>query len=689
MEARSLFRAIDHPLWRSSGHNPVKMLLEIPQEKLVAAAQNPEFLALYDKAIAAVDADVAAKDSWITKEHPEMASKSIAYFSAEFAIHNSLPIYAGGLGVLAGDVLKEASDMGLPLVGMGFMYPQGYFIQRISAEGWQEEIYQQLNFDEAPVTRVLSPQGERAITSVNLDNHNVLIGAWLVKVGRVYLYLLDTNLEGNTPADRVLSAHLYIADRDQRIQQEIMLGIGGVRVLRACGVQPTIWHANEGHTSFMTLERIREEAAKGTSFPEAVAKVKSTTTFTTHTPVPAGHDIFPIDLIDKYFHNYWPQLGIDRRTFLELGQMAGSDGQVFNMTILALKMSDRRNAVSQLHATVARKMWQGLWPDLKENDVPIVPITNGIHLPTWMSPEMYQPCVKHLGEGVLKQSNDLSLWDDILNMPDEELWNVRKDLKRKLIHIILEHAQEKWAANEATAQQILALGALLDQDSLTIGFVRRFTEYKRPALIFRDMNRLKKIVNDKLRPVQFIFAGKSHPADFPSKHILHQVFSLATDRDFQGRIAFVEDYNLHLARYLVQGVDVWLNTPRRLQEACGTSGMKAALNGVLHLSVRDGWWYEAYNGKNGWAIGDVIVKPEDEDSHDAESLYSLLEQQVVPLFYDRDFNNVPRGWVKMIKESIRSIAPNFCSKRMLTQYTEQLYLPVSPVGAAKKRETEP
>ena len=541
IEARSLFRSLDHPLWRSSGHNPVKMLLEMSPEKLVAAAQDLEFLSLYDKVMAALDSDIAAKECWLAKEHPELVPETIAYFSAEFALHNSLPIYAGGLGVLSGDLLKEASDMGLPLVGMGFMYPQGYFIQRISAEGWQEEIYQQLNFEEAPVTRVLSPQGDTAIASVRLDNRNVLIGAWLVKVGRVYLYLLDTNMEGNAPADRVLSAHLYIADRDQRIQQEIVLGIGGVRVLRACGVRPTAWHANEGHTSFMVLERLREEVEKGASFSEAIAKVKSTTAFTTHTPVPAGHDIFPVDLVDKYFRDFWTQLGIDRRTFIGLGQYEGSDGAVFNMTILALKMSERRNAVSELHGRVARKMWHGLWSELKEEDVPIIGITNGIHLPTWMAPELYQPCAKHLGEDIMKKCDDMSLWDNMLNIPDEELWNVRKELKRKLIHIILENAQEKWAKNEAAAQQVLALGALLDQDSLTIGFVRRFTEYKRPSLIFHDITRLKKIVNDKWRPVQFIFAGKSHPADFPSKHILHQVFSLASDREFQGRIAFVED----------------------------------------------------------------------------------------------------------------------------------------------------
>jgi len=675
IEARSLFRTLDHPLWRSAGHNPVKQLLEISVEKLEAAAKDPAFLDRYDQVMADFDADLGATQCWLTTEHPELATETVAYFSAEFAIHNSLPIYAGGLGVLSGDLLKEASDLGHSLVGVGFMYPQGYFVQRISPEGWQEELYQQLNFDEAPVSHVLSPQGDRVIAKVKLENRTVFISVWLVNVGRVRLYLLDTNLEGNTSADRELSARLYIADREQRIQQEIVLGIGGVRVLRTLGIQPVVWHANEGHTAFMALERVREEVEKGASFADAVKRVQSTTVFTTHTPVPAGHDVFPVDLVDKFFREFWGQLTIDRGTFLGLGQYAGSDGQIFNMTALALKMTERRNAVSELHGKVARRMWQSLWPNVKEDEVPLTHVTNGIHIPTWIAPELYHPYAKHMGEDMLRNCDDPAIWEQILDMPDEELWSIRQSLKRKLIHVILEHAQEKWAKGEATAQQVLAIGALLDQDTLTIGFVRRFTEYKRPALIFRDIPRLKRIVNDKWRPVQIIFAGKSHPADFPSKHILHQVFSLATDREFQGRIALVEDYDMHLARYLAQGVDVWLNCPRRLQEACGTSGMKASINGVLHLSVRDGWWYEAYNGKNGWAIGDVTVRPEEEDQHDAESLYSLLEQQIVPLFYERDRAGVPHGWVQMVKEAIRSVSPRFCGKRMLKDYTERMYLP--------------
>jgi starch phosphorylase len=684
VEGRNVFRALDYQALRLSGYNPVKQLLSLSQEKLESAASDPAFLAEYDAAVSAFYDDLSFKKGWVAEEHPDLLSKTIAYFSAEFALHSSLPIYAGGLGVLAGDVLKEASDLGLPLVGVGFMYPQGYFVQHISADGWQQENYAQLNFEEAPLTPVVTPEGKRVIARVDINDRVVGIGVWLVQVGRVNLYLMDTNLEENSPGDRQLSARLYTADREQRLQQEIILGIGGVRVLRALNIEPAVWHANEGHTAFMTLERIREQMANGVPFDEAAQRVQSTTVFTTHTPVPAGHDIFPVELMDKYFRNFWNSLKIDREAFLKLGQPPGADSQSFNMTILALKMSQHRNAVSKLHSKVARRMWQGLWPDLKEEKVPIIPVTNGVHLPTWIAPELYEVFQKYIGGNVLTWCDNVERWKRILDIPDSELWEVRQTLRRKLIHVILEHAQEKWADGAVNAQQVLAMGALLDSDTLTIGFARRFTEYKRPALIFHDIERLKRIIKDTWRPVQFVFAGKSHPADFASKHILHHVYSLAIDKEFHGRIAFVEDYDMLLARYLVQGVDVWLNTPRRLQEACGTSGMKASANGVLHLSVRDGWWQEGYNGKNGWAIGDgPYESTEQQDAQDAESIYRLLEEEIVPLFYERDVNGIPRGWMKMVKEAISSITPQFCAKRMMKEYTEKTYLPI--IKANRKR----
>ncbi len=678
-ESRQLFRVLDYPLWRSTGHNPVKQLIEMSPEKLQRAADDPNFLKMYDAVMALFDAEMSATDTWFATKYPERKNETIAYFSAEFAIHRTLPIYAGGLGVLAGDLCKEASDLGLPMVAVGFMYPQGYFRQHISAEGWQEESYEYLDFREAPINPCPNPQAKACgpLIQLQLADRPLYIGAWLVSVGRTSLYLLDTDVEGNLPADRQLSARLYTADREQRIQQEIALGIGGVRVLRALGINPSVWHTNEGHTSFMTLERIREEVAKGTTFSEAVRRVQNTTVFTTHTPVPAGHDIFSTQLIDKYFYDYWNSLGIDRQTFLELGQHEGPAGQGFNMTVLGLKMANWRNGVSQLHGGVARKMWQVLWPKLKENKVPISHITNGVHVPTWITPEVYRLCEKHIGTDFLKRQDDPELWRCILSAPDEEYWEVHQTLKRKLLHVILERAQEQWAAGKVNAQQVLAIGALLDLDVLTIAFARRFTEYKRPALIFSDLERLKRIVKDKQRPVQIIFAGKSHPADFPSKYLLHQVYTLATDREFQGRIAFVEDYDVHLARYLAHGVDIWLNTPRRLQEACGTSGMKAALNGVLNLSVRDGWWDEGYNGKNGWAIGEGVqtLDPAVEDKADAGSIYDLLENKIVPLYYDRDRNGVPHGWMQTVKEAIASLAPAFSARRMVKEYTERTYLP--------------
>jgi starch phosphorylase len=670
-QARELFRALDYPLWRSGGHNPVKQLHDISPDKLQAAANDPTFFTLYDSVMSAFDADMSGGNTWFAANYPHLLGGPVAYFSMEFAIHNSLPIYAGGLGILVGDSCKEASDLGLPLVGVGFMYPHGYFLQRISAEGWQEEIYRQLNFDEIPINPV---QGRRPLAQVELDNRSLSIAVWQVRVGRANIYLLDTDIDENAPPDRQISARLYVADRERRMQQEIVLGIGGVRVLRALGIKPSVWHANEGHTAFMMLERIREEVKKGAPFVEAVQRVRATTVFTTHTPVAAGHDVFPVEIVERYLHSYWEPLGLSQDQFLGLGRGASSD-QTFNMTMLGLNLADHRNAVSQLHGEITRKMWHGLWPEVQEGEVPISHVTNGIHVPTWIAPELRQLYEKYLGQDWVQRQDDPSLWQHVLDIPDDELWPLRKLLKRKLRAAILERAQKRWAEGEATPQQVLAIGALLDPDVLTIGFVRRFTEYKRPALIFHDKARLERIVKDRWRPVQIIFAGKSHPADFPSKFLLKQVYTLATEREFQGRIAFIEDYDMHMARYLVHGVDLWLNTPRHLQEACGTSGMKAALNGVLHFSIRDGWWHEGYNGANGWIIGDSVEMPDpaEEDKADAEAIYRLLEEEIVPLYYERDRSGVPRGWVRLVKEAIRSVVPVFCARRMLKEYTERFY----------------
>jgi len=677
-QARKLFRALDYPIWKESGHNPVKQLSWISPERLAQVVADPAFLSLYDSVMAAYDEATSPLDhTWCHANYPNLFSGPVAYFSMEYAIHNSLPIYAGGLGVLAGDICKEASDIGLPMVAVGFMYPQGYFHQHISATGWQEEENSELNFSEAPISQVRSPGGDIALARVRLGDIDLALGAWHVKVGSTDIYLLDTHLEENPEPYRQLSARLYVSDRELRLQQEIVLGIGGVRVLRVLDINPAVWHANEGHTAFMTLERVREKVAEDMSFAEAQQEVRQTTVFTTHTPVMAGHDIFAIELVEKYFQSYWGQLGIDRRAFLELGWQGSPEPQSYNMTILALKMADQRNAVSQLHGQVTRKMWHGLWPDIAEEQVPISQVTNGIHVPSWVAPELNHLMANYLSENWLTRHDDPHLWEKIMEIPDWVLWAVCQRLRRKLVGAIRERMRSRWLEDNVPWTHMLVMGALLDPEVLTVAFARRFTEYKRPALILHDIKRLKQIVTSKWHPVQIIFAGKSHPADLASKNLLQQVYKIAADREFQGRIVFVEDYDMHLARYLVQGVDVWLNVPRRRQEASGSSGMKAALNGVLNLSVLDGWWREGYNAGNGWAVGssDAAASPEEEDESDAGALYRLLEDEIVPLYYDRDVHGVPCRWVAMIKETMRSLVPAFSARRMMKDYIEKLYRP--------------
>ncbi len=588
IEARELFKVIDRPLWKAVGHNPVRLLQQIPHHRLVAAAQNATFLDRYDSVMTDFRGDTAG--TWPCTEYPQLAQHVIAYFSLEFAVHTSIPLYAGGLGVLAGDYCKEASDLGLPMVGIGFMYPQGYFHQRISADGWQEEVYEQLNFHEAPISPVLTAQGRPMKVEVPLNARTVHIAMWQVNVGRVKLYLLDTDIEENSPSDRQLSARLYGGDREVRLQQEIVLGIGGVWVLRALNIEPDVWHANEGHTAFMMLERTRGLVEKGMSFGEAADRVRATTVFTTHTPIPAGNDVFSLDLIEKYFHRYWGSLGVDRKAFLQLG-MQESDSSVFNMTVLGLRMAGQRNGVSQLHGGVCRRMWHSLWPDIEEKDVPIGSVTNGIHVPTWVAPQMGGLYKKYLADDWLKRHDDPALWERVLDIPDEEIWAVRRWLKDRLLSVVKDRARRRWCEDRVAPVQALAMGALLNTGVLTLGFCRRFTDYKRGALILHDVNRLRRMLQNDLQPVQIIFSGKAHPDDERGKQLIQEIYNVAKDPQTGGRIAFVEDYDMRMGRYLVRGVDVWLNTPRPLQEASGTSGQKAALNGVPQLSVLDGWWY--------------------------------------------------------------------------------------------------
>lgn len=674
IEARNLFKSLDRILWKSTDHDPVKLLRDIPSQRLEMAATDSSFLQQYDAVTQAFDAYMSSGSNWCATHFGVLLRQPIAYFCAEFAIHNSLPLYAGGLGVLAGDYCKEASDLGVPLVGVGFMYPQGYFHQHISADGWQEELYEQLDFEEAPISPVLTAPGQRLKIQVELGTRQVSVAVWLVKIGRVNLYLLDTNIGENPPWNRQLSARLYAGDPEWRLQQEIVLGIGGVRILRALGVNPLIWHANEGHTAFMMLERARELMQQGLDFAEAARRVRATTVFTTHTPVPAGHDTFSFDLMEKYLRLYWGSLGLERDSFLGLGRWEG-EAASFNMAVLALRMADQRNGVSKLHGKVSRRIWRSLWPEVKEDAVPIFEVTNGVHVGTWVAPQMDRLYKRYLGQDWVEKHDDRKLWEKVLDIPDEEFWAAHQWLKRKLISFVCDRARKRWAEDRVAPGQALATGALLDAEVLTIGFARRFTDYKRAGLILQDTERLKRIIQDRWRPVQIVFTGKSHPADERGKYLIHQVYNLAKDPVFGGRTAFVEDYDLHMARYFVQGMDLWLNTPRLFQEASGSSGMKAALNGVPQLGILDGWWYEGYNGANGWAIGSLSRNPDiaSQDGQDAQELYRLLEEEIVPLYYERDRNGIPHGWVKVMKETIRSLAPVFCARRMVKEYVERMY----------------
>jgi starch phosphorylase len=683
-EGRQVFRSLDYGLWRTSGHNPVKQLRSIKKEKLEEAARDPVFLELYDMVMSKLDNEMSRAHEWCGHTNPAKPNGQIAYFSAEYAIHNSLPIYAGGLGVLAGDICKESSDRGLPFVAVGFMYPQGYFRQHISPEGDQQEDYIQIDFDDAPISPCAWPYGCGPLIPVQLADRQIYVKVWEVHVGYVNLYLMDTNVDENRPEDRTLSARLYTADPEERLRQLIVLGVGGVRALRELHIQPVVWHANEDHTAFMMLERLRIERANGLSFDSAIEKVRRSTVFTTHTPVSAGHHVFSFQLMDHYARNFWEPLGVDRETFLKLGQYQGFGPERFNLTAFAFRLSAQYNAVSKLHGKITRRMWQVLWPDKREEEVPILSVTNGVHLPSWQAPEVSALCDEYLGSKFLEKQDEEVYWKCIEDIPDEELWQLRQSLKTRLINTIQDRAQQRWTQNGVTTQQVIAMGSLLDPYALTIAFARRFTEYKRPYLLLSDINRLKRIITDSERPMQIVFAGKSHPADYQSKQLLKWVYQTALDRGFQGRIVFVEDYDLNLSRELVRGVDVWLNTPRRLQEACGTSGMKASMNGVVNLSVRDGWWDEAYNGKNGWAINDFQGgSPEEEDKTDAESLYRLLEDEIAPLYYDRDRRGVPHQWIKFVKEAIKTITPAFNACRMMKEYTQKMYLP-----AAGQEETK-
>jgi starch phosphorylase len=684
-EGREVFRRLDYHLWRLTEHNTVRMLQVVPCERLEQAAGDASFLAVYDRAMEALNRALASEDSWWSRRNPRLTKRPIAYFSAEFALHNSLPIYAGGLGVLAGDLCKEASDLGLPLVGVGFMYPQGYFHQQISSEGWQEEVYEHLNWQQAPIEPALLPDGKPCILPVPLGNRSVHVAVWLVRVGRVKLYLLDTDLEENSSWDRELSARLYGGDRGTRVQQEIILGIGGVRALRALGQDPVVWHLNEGHAAFVVLERAREIVERGGSFEQALEQVRGSSVFTTHTPVAAGHDVYPIETVEANLKTCWGKLDRYREDFLRLGTYNSGSGTMFNMTALALRSAGAVNGVSRVHGRVTRDMWAAIWPGAAESDRPVKVVTNGVHVSTWIAPDMAKLFERHMGAEWRGRHDEPALCEKILTIPDEELWNIRQQLRSYLIAFVRERTRQLWMEERVSASRVVAAGTLLDPTALTIGFARRCTEYKRPELVFHDPKRLAGILFALRKPVQIVFAGKAHPADDRGKHSLQRLYKRAADPSFGGRIAFIEDYDMHVAHFLVQGCDVWLNTPRRPLEASGTSGMKASINGVLHLSTGDGWWVEGYSGSNGWVIDGGVADgdPAAVDAAEADALYRLLEEEVVPSFYERDSGNIPRRWVRRVKEAIRTVTPHFSARRMLKQYADEMYAPAVDRAAAK------
>ena len=685
-EARALYRKLDPDLWERIGHNPVHFLSELNPQLLEQAANDNVYLEHYDSVLEDFDRYMhpRAEETWFSRTYPEFADRTIAYFSAEFGLHESLPIYSGGLGILSGDHCKEASDLGLPFVGVGFLYPQGYFRQAVTREGVQEAFYDKLHFSEAPAIPAVGPDGTEVMISVDLPGRRIHAKVWKLQVGRITLYLMDTDVAPNAPNDRELSARLYGGDREMRISQEIVLGIGGVRALRALGISPAAWHLNEGHAAFLNLERCRELVASGLSFNEAREAVAANSLFTTHTPVPAGNDTFSYDLIDKYFGSYWGQLGLNREQFMEIAREDHGWGPTFGMTVLALRLTGDHNGVSRLHGDVSRRMWQFLWPGIDADEVPIDYVTNGIHTPSWISPQMNDLFKRYLGEDWEAHVDEPDLWKGITEIPDEELWKIHVQRKEALINYTRRRLREQHLRLGEGSVQIAEFEQMLDKDALIIGFARRFATYKRATLIFRDMERLNRIVNNPERPVQIVFAGKAHPADEPGKALIEQLYRFSRSDAFRGKIIFLENYDIAMARYLVSGTDLWLNNPIRPHEASGTSGQKAALNGQPNCSILDGWWAEGYNGKNGWAIG------EEREYHDANaqaeadglSLYRLLEEEIIPTYYDCGADGIPHRWIAIMKEAIRTCAPEFSMKRMVKEYTTRFYVPEIERGIA-------
>ena len=677
-DAQQLFRRLDPDGWERHYHNPVGMLGDIAQERLAAMAADEGFISHMNRSYQDLQAYLD-EPGWWHKAYGGDGKPLVAYFSAEFGISECLPIYSGGLGVLAGDHLKSASELGIPLVGVGLMYQQGYFRQRLNADGWQLELFPRNDFHNLPTTLVRTESGEPLLIDIDMPGHTMKAQVWRLRVGRIELLLLDANVPDNVPEDRHITAQLYGGDQENRVRQEIVLGLGGVRMLRALGYAPKAFHMNEGHSAFLGLERIRMlMAEQGVSFDEAREAVVASNIFTTHTPVPAGNDAFEPWLIDKYFSDYWPQLGLSREQFLALGrQEPNNKDEPMNLTVLALRLSGHRNGVSRLHGAVSRRLWAGVWPGVPTGELPVRHITNGVHTPSWISHDLAELYHRYLGPGWHEKPADIAVWKNVNHIPDTELWRTHARRRERLVAFARRHLARQLSRRGASAAEMAGAEEVLDPEALTIGFARRFATYKRANLILADIDRLAELLGNPDRRVQLIFAGKAHPRDNPGKDLIRQIVHIARQEPFRRAMVFLPDYDMNVARYLVQGVDVWLNTPLRPMEASGTSGMKVAANGGLNVSVLDGWWDEGYEPDVGWAIGsgESYDDLEYQNAVESQALYNLLEKEVVPLFYDRGPDNLPRQWIAKMKAAMVKLAPVYNTNRMLRQYAEMFYVP--------------
>lgn len=685
-KARWLFWFLDPKLWEKVNHSPLKMLQQVSQARLEAVAKDEDFLEALKSVTTSLRSYLAEPSTWAAQRPTPFTKESpICYLSAEFGFHESIPIYSGGLGILSGDHTKAASDLGLNFIGISLLYRHGYFKQQISREGRQEAVQLNQNFRQLPISETVR-DGTPVVFSLKLPDGPLSVKVWEMKIGRVTLYLLDTDLPENRPEDRVITAQLYGGDKEMRIKQEIVLGIGGERAVTALGLKPAVFHMNEGHSAFLALERIRVQVEKhGLDFNTALQVVAASTVFTTHTPVPAGNEVFHVDMMRKYFEGYAHDLGIGFDRLMSLGQpTVGANPAEFSMTILALRTSRHANGVSKIHGKVSRRMWKDVWHGVPEEEVPITSITNGIHTRTWLAPEIAELYDKYLGSDWDNHLDDADFWRRVIEIPDGELWETHQKLKSRLIDFVRVRLRRQRERNAETPERMREVNRLLEPEILTIGFARRFATYKRALLLFSKPERLKALLNNPERPVQFLFAGKAHPADGLGQEFIRQVVEFAEHEDFKHRIVFIEDYDACIGRRLYQGVDLWLNNPLRPLEASGTSGMKPPPNGGLNLSVLDGWWAEAYNGKNGWAIGEEIEdgSMEFQNEVDAESLYSILENQVAPLFYARPDGRLPLAWIQLMRDSMRTVTPQFNTSRMVEEYTTLLYEPAA--AAAKK-----